>query len=76
MAIHSNGSVSSGALHALVIADLLRAQRALPYEPNRAALCLDGALHSLLTSVTSQESSHAALLRPITDRNRPPAAIC
>ena len=74
MAIHSNESVSSGASRAPVIADLIRAQRALPYDPDLAALYLDGALRSLLALVASQESGHAPSYVPsliALDHQRP-----
>ncbi len=48
MAIHLNQPISRAAYVASVIDDLKRAERAGPYDPDLAALYLDGALRELV----------------------------
>ena len=74
MGIHHNQPASDNARRASVIADLIRAQRALPDDPDLAALHLDGALRSVLALVASHDNSHApsyALSLLALDHQRP-----
>ncbi len=59
MVIHPNEPVSHDVSRASVIADLIRAQHSLPYDPDLAALYLDGALRSLLALVAIQPGNNA-----------------
>jgi hypothetical protein len=71
---HHNQPVSDNARRASIVADLVRAQRALPDDPDLAALHLDGALRSMLALVDSQDNSQApsfALSLLALDHQRP-----
>jgi hypothetical protein len=74
MDIHPNESVSHNEPRASVIADFLRAQKALPSDPDLASLYLDGALRGLLALIASPLSehqfSHAQALHAL-DHQRP-----
>jgi hypothetical protein len=61
---HQNQPSSSDAGGASVIADLMRAERALPDDPDLAALHLDGALRSLLALVAGRDNSYAPSFAP------------
>lgn len=74
MPIHQNEPAPHDARRAAVIAELVRAQRALPYDPDLAALHLDGALRSLLALVAGQDNSRAPSFAPsllALDHQRP-----